>query len=131
MLPEGTQIIPIADRDPDHYYMIMPGQTLVFPFKIPMLGSHTIEHVHVLDEAQDWTISCWFSEKPLDNVLFERVDHWNEHKLGRVTRKFELWDELVLSEDDTRIGLSAFPVYYVNIRNLQNRINTFKLVFSS
>lgn len=131
MLPEGTHIISIEDRDPDHYYMIMPGQTMIFPFKIPLMGCQTVETVHVLEEAQDWSLACWFSAKPLDNMLFERIDHWNEHKMQRVMRKFEIWDELILPEKDPRVGLSAFPVYYFNIRNLQNRPNTFKAAFSS
>ncbi len=130
MLPEGTFIIEIEDRDPDEYYMIYPGQTIIFPFKIPMFSSQTIQHLHVLENSQDWSLACWFSEKPLDRMLFERIDNWNEHKLQRIIREFEIWDELVAEPPHTKVALNSHQTYYVNIRNLQNKANTFKLSFS-
>ena len=130
MLPEGAFTIPIEDRDPDHYYMIMAGQTMIFPFVVPMFSSISIETVHVLENSQDWSISAWFSDKPLDYVEFERNDKFNEHKLMRVQRLYEIWDQLILPENDPRLGLMP-GTYYLNIKNLQNRPNTFKAAFSA
>jgi hypothetical protein len=130
MLPPGVYIIPIEDRDPDHYYMVGPGQTMIFPFIVPAFSSILIETIHVLDNSQDWSLSAWFSSKPLDDMEFARDDSLNEHKLTRVQRGYEIWDKLILTENDTRIGLMP-GTYYLNIKNLQNRNNTYKAQFSS
>lgn len=46
----------------------------------------------------------------------------------RTMREIEIWDELVA--DDDKLKLSASKDFYVNVKNLQNRDNTYKLTFS-
>lgn len=131
MLPPGTFIIEVEDRDPDSYYQIQAGQTFIFPFTVPLFSSIHIGALHTMESAQDWSMSCWVSEKPLDCLQFQFDDMWNEHKMGRILREYEIWDQLVLGEGDARKGLEAGKTYYFNVRNLQNRYNQFKLMFSA
>lgn len=128
-LPMGTYLIEGEYIDPDGLYQIGPGNTFIFKFRVEPFGKTTINLSHKLNNTQDMTLNAWFSKKPLVEPLFSGNPALNNFKLVRRRQTFEFWDELVYAGDDTKILLDAGRDYYINIKNLQNSNNGFKLTF--
>lgn len=130
MRPDVTIFTP-EQRDEGGYYILPAGVTHVFPFRIPFLGSLKVEVAHLLPNSQDWSVDVWFSERPLDGLLF-RTDaslvHFNPTR--RLTGPL-VYDELLRTgNDDIRTFLPSSADFYVNVKNLQNKQNTYMLRFS-
>ena len=106
-MPPGTTILSPEDRDYDGYYHILPGHTHIFKFIVPSFGLNKIGVAHVMSGTQDWSLDCW---------------------IPRVMKEFEIWDEKVAPEGT--LTLPSNRIFYINVKNLQNRDNTYKLVFS-
>lgn len=116
----------VDERDSFGQYALLPNHIHVFEFTVPMFGSITIGHAHILPNSQDFSIDYWISEEPLDQRRFSHV------KLIR--RKVETTYHcsfLKANEDDNRYFLQSGRTYYVNVKNLQNSRNAYELTFSS
>lgn len=125
---DSTLITTFAPEQRDSFgqYMILPGNLHVFPFTVPMFGSITIGHAHILPNSQDFSIDGWVSEQPLDG---RRYGHF---KLMR--RRIEVTYHcsfLKADEEDTRYFLDSGKTYYANVKNLQNARNAYELTFSA
>ena len=127
MGPEITIIKP-EERDSYGQYRILPGHTNIFEFSVPMFGSLEVKIAHILPNSQDFSIDCWISETPLDGLVLGQG--FGHHKAHRRADKFEFYDSyLRADEDDPRLFLDSFRTYYMNVKNLQNRINAYELDF--
>ena len=127
-MPPGTTILSPEDRDYDGYYHILPGHTHIFKFIVPSFGLNKIGVAHVMSGTQDWSLDCWISSSPLDGVQFSKNADMNHFGIPRVMKEFEIWDEKVAPEGT--LTLPSNRIFYINVKNLQNRDNTYKLVFS-
>ena len=137
MLPEGFNLIQPSNRDPDGYYSILPRMTTVFLFNIPFLCYQEISWALVNQNAQDFSMRLWISTNPLDGLVDFKDDSLNPCYMNRAARTIKIWDELVINPDrpyydkDKRAALSSIPSYYMNIQNLQNQPNAYRLSFSA
>ncbi len=130
-LPEGTVIFTPDNRDDDGYYMIMPGQSYLFPCRVPFLGTLTITAIHTGTGGQDFSLDTWFSLKPLGQSLYLGRSNLDNFRLGRLVRTFVIWDNLSVNPGDGRAGAPSNVDIYLNIKNQSNSTNTFKLTFSN
>lgn len=126
ILPPGTKIITSLYREQDYYYNIDPGWTYIFEFNIKELSRTLIDIGHFFENSQDYSISCWFSRKPLDDVMFMDKDDMSIFSIARnQLRKFSFSDIIVCEENE--VCLNSSFTYYLNIKNLQNKLNQFYL----
>jgi hypothetical protein len=147
MLPEGFITISIDQRDPLGYYSIGPRATIVYPFNIPLLGYNAITMTMVNSNAQDFSLRVWFSTSPLDGVIDFNDNSLNPYYLTRRAREMVIWDELVIPPPTPivpvpfgtpqpcnphykMLSLPSSPTYYINIENMQNLMNAYRLTFT-
>jgi hypothetical protein len=117
-----------AERDNYGQYAIAAGQTTIFPFAIPMFGSLQLTIAHLLPSSQDFSIDIWISDAPLDGLLLR--DGFGHIKANRRAEHYTIYDAfLKRGDDDDRLFLPSGKSYYLNVKNLQNRHNTFQLDF--
>lgn len=116
------------DRDPDGMYAIPSGTVHVFPFQVPVMGQQLITMRHHFPSAQDWSISAWFTKKPLDGTLFPNLDNWDDFRMSTDDREYPIWAEG--SPEESEVYLPPLTTYYLNVKNLQNRDNGYILTFS-
>ena len=135
MLPEGYTLITSNQRQEDGYYSIWGRMTLVFSFTIPILGFTEISWALINQTSQDLSIRAWISSTPLDNLIKFNDESLNPAYPNRASRTIRIWDEFLIPPDlpyyepDKRYALSSANTYYVNILNLQNIPNAFRLSF--
>lgn len=114
------------ERDSFGQYSILPGHIHCFAFAVPMFGSVTIGHAHILPNSQDFSLDTWVSEKPLDGRRYSHV------KLIRRRVDFTYHCSFLKANvEDERLFLKSGQTYYVNIKNLQNSRNAYELTFSA
>lgn len=116
------------DRDQDGLYAIPPGTIHIFPFEVPFMGQQLITMRHYMPGSQDWSITAWFTKKPLDGTLFPNLDNWDDFRLATVDREYPIW--AAGSDAESEVYLEPGHTYYLNLRNLQNRPNGYFLNFS-
>lgn len=115
------------DRDADGMYPIDPGHMHIFPFRVPYLGKLTLTMKHAFPNSQDWSISVTCLDR-LDQPVKFRGDMF-EFNLDR--------GELVIELQAQGAGFEGLPEfdpsydYYLNILNMQSRINGYQLTFSA
>lgn len=119
-MTDGVITFQPDQRDEDGYYLLFPGNTHVFEFTMPTVGTLNISLTHTLQSAQDSSLNCWFSSKPLDGVMFQYDSELHNFQPGRATRTINLQ-----SEADATAGRTL----YFNISNLQNKLNGYTLMF--
>jgi len=113
-------------RDSFGQYMILPNHIHSFEFTVPLLGSTTIGHTHILPNSQDFSLDTWISDDPLDGQHFSHVK-----LVRRLIEKTYYCPLLKTGPRDDRLFLQSNQVYYVNIKNLQNSQNAYELTFSA
>ena len=122
LLPDTAFII--NDQSIDGRYVINANITNIHPI---IINNDEILHIAILHEllsAQDLSIQAWFSDLPLGQFLFtrdENLELFNFHRLPRII-------ELGGINTDASVKLEA-GLYFMNVKNLQNRINGYKLNF--
>lgn len=128
MGPEITVMKP-AQRDSYGQYQILAGHTHVFEFQVPMFGSLNLKIAHLMPNSQDFSLDFWVSDQPLDGLQLERG--FGHFRAKRRADQFTIHDSyLRAGEDDERMFLDSHKTYYVNVKNLQNRVNAYELDFS-
>jgi hypothetical protein len=131
MRPDVVIFEPEA-RDEGGFYFLPAGMTHVFPFRVPFLSSIKVEIAHLLPNSQDWSIDVWFSTKPLDGLLFARDASLSHFNPTRRLTGVEIYDELLrASREDDRAFQPSSADLYINVKNLQNKQNTYRLVFTT
>ena len=128
-LPNGVFLIDENNYDPDGLYRMGPGHTFIFKFRVKPFDKTQIHLSHKMDNSQDMTVDVWFSKKPLEPALFVNDPSLNHFKLIRRRRTIEIWDELIFVGEPDKILLPGNVDYYLNIKNLQNSDNGFRLTF--
>lgn len=121
-----------VDRDQDGLYRIESGNVHIFPFQIPFMGEQVITMEQMMPGSQDWSINVWFTYQPYDGTIFRNIDNWDDFRMSPVSTTFSVWDEGVepsLIQDGSQT-LAPGVTYYLNIRNLQNQTNGYRLLFS-
>ena len=115
-------------RDSFGQYSISAGATHVFPFNVPMLGCLKISTAHIFPNSQDFSIDMWVTSQPLDGIaMYYGINHT---KASRRTTEYLVYDQLLMTDEtDERLFLASNQTFYVNVKNLQNRINAYELTF--
>ena len=137
MLPEDYTLIPPPNRDPDGYYSILPRMTTVFPFYIPLLCYNEISWALVNQNAQDFSMRLWISTSPLDGLVDFKNEALNPAYMNRAAMTIKIWDDFVINPDrpyydpDRRAALPSALTYYLNVQNLQNQPNAYRISFSA
>ena len=113
-------------RDSFGQYMIQPNTVTIFPFSIPLLQGLKLSAVHIYPNSQDFSIDMWITSQPLDGLqLFHGFNHF---KPSRRTTEFLIFDSFLKKDQyDHRLFLPSGQTFYLNVKNLQNRINAFQL----
>ena len=114
-----------ADRDNWGQYQILSGQTHVFEFQVPINGSVTVGVAHILPNSQDYSLDVWVSEEPLDGLVLQQG--FGHYKPIRRVREFQIYDMFTEMRGDDKMFLIPARTYYVNVKNLQNRMNGYEL----
>lgn len=145
MLPpwtaENVTFFGINDRSVDSIYSIESTRKYVFEMLIPIDGQNQISCVCSDLSSQDLSLSLWFSEKPLGDMLFYNDDPFIA-PYG--VPKMYMFDNVNFPIPNNAITIcdinsKKFPenhlrvspgVYYVNIENKQQRRNQFKISFT-
>lgn len=125
---DNVTIYQPEQRDSFGQYQILPGHVHVFAFAPPMLGGIKLTIAHIMPNSQDFSIDLWISERPLDGlVLREGFGHLKANRRADV---YEIYDLFMRHDDeDERLFLESHRSYYLNAKNLQNRINAYELTF--
>lgn len=114
------KVIIIDDLDEDGYYEITPETILCFPFMIEENTELKVLLTHTALYSQDNSLRCWFSSTPNGQMLFKN-DDVDVFPMRRNTSCFIFGDNhLIINPNKT---------YYVNVQNLQNSNNIFKINF--
>lgn len=131
-LPAGVQIISPENYDPDGFYEIGAGHTHIFRFRVPAFQNIKVGLSHVRTGTQDWSLDCWFSKKPLDDVLFRDRPDVTHAGVPRLMKVVNFWDSLVYQNENGSSDLyyPSNEFIYINIRNQQNQLNGYRLVFN-
>jgi hypothetical protein len=129
MLPDGVSLFQNDERDEDGYYQLLPDHRHVFEFTVPAGGLAGIQMIHHLTTAQDSTLVVWFSTDPLDGVLFRGQCDLENFRMSRAQRTIVFYDAWTNELEDV-LTLPSERTYYLNVANLQNRINGYKLTIS-
>ncbi len=128
-LPAGVSIIDESQYDADGIYQIRAGHTHIFKFKVPSFSKIEINLTHFTPNSQDGTLIVWFSEEPLDKVLFANDLSLTKIRLQRRATKFVFWDSYVYGNDSDKIVLPSNKDFFINILNQQNSMNGYRLTF--
>jgi hypothetical protein len=113
------------DRDNWGQYQILSGQTHVFAFTVPINGTVNIGVSHILPNSQDYSLDVWISEEPLDGLVLQ--NGFGHYKPTRRLREFLINDMFTEMRGDDKMFLIPARTYYVNVKNLQNRVNGYEL----
>lgn len=91
-----------------------------------MFGSIKIGVSHIMPNSQDFSIDIWASEEILDKlVLAQGMGHF---KAKRRVEEYEIFCSfLKRDEEDDRLFLPTHQPYFLNVKNLQNRVNAYQL----
>lgn len=125
MLPEGVSIVKIDERDWDDLYVIGSGRTYCFQFIIPWGQRMRLGGVHTKPTAQDLSLRCWLSLNPYGAQYFPDQDNMDVFPL---TRALQL-REVGATDSGAEFVMPADTIVYLNVQNIQNSENIFKLIF--
>lgn len=121
-LPQNVHFVNYNEIDPNGYYSLKPGETLIFPWI--HFDTTEISLVNTMENSQDFSIQAWLSRKPLDGVLFPFISYMNYIQVpsnGRsITITSKKGDDLFLESGD----------YFLNVKNMDNEANSFRVLFS-
>jgi hypothetical protein len=126
-----------GQRCPTTYYTICQEQVHVFAFEVYpyQCTKLTITHTAPLEASQDYSLQAWFSNNPLDYELFAFQDNYVS-PIGVLRRAMTIpiYDKNIVHPSiyaPDRCKLALDPgTYYFNVKNLQNRVNNYRLQFS-
>ena len=121
-LPPGVFVIKEFERDNFDSYHIGPAHTFCFSFSLSEADPLDIKFNHVSNMAQDWSLRCWFSEKPFSLQLFRPDDDKDVFGMARQVR-------IIKVGSNVQNKLQLNKIYYFNVQNLQNSENSFYLQF--
>jgi hypothetical protein len=116
------------DRDIDGYYLVNPS--LVHSHQIGVVDDVTalnLQIIHYYQNSQDLSLRLWFSEYPA-NIPVLNLDKDGFISLSRVGFQYSL--SSIESQLNTTFKIQKNKNYYVNIRNLTNAPNGYRLIFS-
>lgn len=124
----NQQIIPPSSRDSFDQYVIQPNSIMSFEFQIPTFGSLGLQLTHIYPNSQDLTINCWITSSPLDGLMLETG--FGHFKPTRRSTNFVILDSFLKRDQyDDRLFLTSGRTWYLNVRNLQNKLNGFQASF--
>lgn len=124
-LPEEASIIREEDRDWDDTYVIASGRIYCFEFKMADGEATEFGLTHTRAEAQDLSLKCWFSDKPLGQLSFPKIDSMDVFPAPRKQRIITVGTPLT----DTIYKIEPDKTNYLMIQNAQNSENFFQLTF--
>jgi hypothetical protein len=117
-------------------YQVNSNQVFVFPFTVGMNQRVIFNLRHTSNNVQDYTLSCWFSTKPFNPVLFYPNREIKTSLLKRMNLQFAMQDINYNESCKTppigmRTILQTPGIYYYNVENLTGHINKFDFVFQT
>lgn len=126
---EIAELVPYSDYNKD-VFDLKPGEVLVFPWEIPTGSSTSFDIVQTANNAQDHTIKAWLSHKPLDEVMFSRVDYLNWYDVKRISAPITVYDQTGIEHDHTKLKAKPNKTYFLNVKNTAGTDNQFSVKFS-
>jgi len=124
-LPEGVSIITETNRDNFDTYVIPSGCTFCFEFTAEDGQTTEIGMIHTKHPAQDLSLRCWFSTKPLGAVEFVNSDN---HDVFPILRQFRTI--LIGTPSTNTLYKMREGTNYLMVQNMQNSENFFELQFT-
>lgn len=145
-LPEYFQKLTIYQEDnrqQDGFYAMYPACENSHMFTIPSGGFIKINIVNTEPNTQDMSMRGWFSETPMGQMLFTlddaRLIPFNVPKMYSFDNiniptpglLVYIYDSNNPEYNDKVHRLDATKNYYINIQNIQNKRNSYRLLFST
>jgi hypothetical protein len=125
VLPEDTSIITEEQRDWDDDYFIAAGRTYCFEFFALDGESVNISFIHTKPTAQDLSLRCWISDKPIGDTLYPRDDSMDYFPVNRHNRVITVGTP----STDFPFKIPDTQIVYFMVKNMQNSENLFRLSF--
>lgn len=127
-LPQNVTFVPYSDFSSDGYYDLAPGETKIFPWEVQPNGHTDITLIHNCLNSQDHTVQAWLSTEPLDYVMFSNISFMNWIDVSRTGTTASIYD--VSTRPTTLLKAETETAYYLNVKNMSNEPNTFRVIFS-
>jgi hypothetical protein len=124
-LPDGVHIITEDQRDNFDTYIIPGGQIYCFAFSLEDSKYIQFSIVHTRLESQDYSLRCWFSDKPMGFSYFNLPDNMDWFAIPRKTRKINVG----AIGTNTLYQMPAGQTNYLMVQNMQNSDNFFEIIF--
>ena len=131
------------DRQVDGFYPISAACDNAHSFTIPTNGFIKINIVNTEPNTQDMSMRGWFSETPMGQMLFTlddaRLIPFNVPKMYSFDNTniptpgllVYIYDSNNPSNKDKNLKLDSTKEYYICIQNIQNKKNSYRLLFST
>ena len=130
VLPENVSYIDYSDFSSDGYYSLQPGETKIFPWEVEPSGHTDITLVQTDLNTQDHTVQAWLSHEPLDYVMYPNVGYMNWMDIQRTGTIVSIYDSSDLSSKNQIFRARTKTSYYLNVKNMANEPNSFRVIFS-
>lgn len=127
-LPQNVTYIPYSDFSSDGYYSLLPGETKIFPWEVKPSEQTIITMVQSDSNTQDHSLQAWLSTRPLDDVMFWNISYMNYIDVKRTDTTVAIYDSSL--KKPLVLSAPAKTSYYLNIKNMSNEPNGFRLIFS-
>lgn len=127
-IADNTWLLDYSEFSSDGYYDLKPGETLVFPWQVKpeSYTETTITQTNL--SAQDHTVQAWLSRKPVDDVMFYPMVNYMTNLVA--SRNGTVIDVYDTNDKNHLLKAQSGKQYFLNVKNLANEHNSFKLTFS-
>jgi len=136
-LPEGVDVIDVADRAADGKYFINPVRSSVFPLTINTGQIFLISVAdQFLQDRQDLSMRFWLSSRPFSVVDIKYNIVPQVFSIRKMSTSFLIFDNMIVSSLSSIIGnnvivpINANTTIYLNVQNLVPQKQTFVLIIN-
>lgn len=143
ILPPRTTFYDISDKQENGFYAIEGACNNVHKFNIPKNEYIKINIVNTEPNTQDMSMRGWFSDSIMGQMLFSQVDgrlipfnvpkmySYDNTNIPTPGLLLYIYDSNNKDFNDENLRLSSDNDYYICIQNIQNKKNSYRLLFST
>lgn len=130
-----TTEVKIDERVEGGWYTIEHDQNIAFEANLPSGGEIMFTVLHTDLDAQDWSLRLWFSDSPGGGELFSfgsPVLFGGDGNINVPRRATTICIQALDAPTNKYSTPFRLPpgTYWVNVENLENDVNGFRLVFA-